>query len=120
MQLKYIVISILASLVVIKVFLWQHDQIVEFENQLIIARAAATENEKVSKQMETASWNTINTMKSSIDSCNQLLSNQKKRASDIEKKGELHALEINELKKRIAESSDLCIDSNIPIELLNN
>jgi len=120
MQLKYIVISILVSLVAIKVFLWQHDEIVMLRDQLKIARYAATENEKVSEQIETASWITINTMKSSIASCNQLLSSQKNRAIDIAKKGEFHALEIKELKGKIAKSSDHCVDSNIPAELLNN
>lgn len=111
---------ILSSLVAIKVFLWQHDQIVELRDQLKIARYAATENEKASKELETATWTTIKTMKSSIASCNQLLSHQKKRATDIAKKGEIHALEIKELKDRIEKSSDHCVDSNIPAELLNN
>lgn len=117
MRLNVIVYGLIGFVAVISVFIWQRDQISDLEEQLVIARHASDENEQTLSLLKKSSWKTIDKIVSDLNSCNQLIIEQNEREIIIGEERKNHAKEIENLREKIANSPDLCLNSDIPSEL---
>ncbi len=117
MKLNLIIYAVIGFIVISSIFIWQHDQISDLEEQLVIARNASNSNETTVKILKKNNKKTIQEIKTSLASCNQSLIEQNQRESMIKEKGKNHVKEIEDLKNKISNSADLCLNSDIPPEL---
>lgn len=117
MKLKLFVYGIFGFIAVISIFIWQRDQISDLKEQVVIARNASNSNEKTVEILRDNNKKAIKEIKLSLASCNQFLIDQNQREAMINEKGKKHVKEIEDLKNKIADSGDLCLNSDIPAEL---
>lgn len=117
MPLKSVIYAILGFIAVMSVIIWQYDQISDLKEQVIIARNASNSNEKTVEILKETNKTAINQIELSLESCNQSLIDQNQREAMIKEKGKNHVKEIENLKNKIADSADLCLNSDIPAEL---